>query len=131
MKKKYPQLIDLINNIVASARKRSYTYSLFGRKLFVEKGKEYKIINNFVQSTFSDLFQYFIFNIDGRLRAENLNSYILYSIHDEILMDVNTSENNKFYEIINNEITLLSETMKNDYGVNINLLLDIKNNSTK
>ena len=126
LRKKYPSVISYIETLINNARKKTEVYTPFGRKLFVEKGKEYKIVNNFVQSTFSDFFQVYINYLNKSIIEQKLNARILYSIHDEVLVDVNNNEFEMLSEISQQCLKFLITQISNINNINLNISFKFK-----
>lgn len=63
---------------------RGYVYTHFGRRQYIDKGKEYTGLNYYCQGTAADILKYRIVELD----KAGLAQYALLPVHDEIIFEV-------------------------------------------
>ena len=100
---------DYKRSIYNSVDKTSSIQNIFGRVLKFTEDEKQSVVNRYIQSSFSDLFQLTVNYMINRF--SNLKSKILYTIHDELAIDIDMSE----MEIIESIFT----EVVNLYGFNI------------
>jgi hypothetical protein len=92
MNRSFPEISSFIQKLVARSKKEILMYSYFGRRLPKIEGRDYKIVNHYIQSTFSDFFQLIVNRVSKKLKKQLLKSKVLCTIHDEFLIDAKEEE---------------------------------------
>lgn len=81
----FPGVAKFMNDMIGKARTNGYVETKWGRRVPVEKGKEYVAVNYYCQPTATaDLIKLKI----HELSCAGLGDYLLIPIHDEVLLEV-------------------------------------------
>jgi DNA polymerase I len=102
------EFINLVKKKVAG---RGYIYNRYGRRYIIDPEKSYVGVNYLVQGTTGDLVKDRMNEVRKYLDKNNMHSKILNQIHDEILAEIHTSEE----EIVVPKIKWLLES--NKFGI--------------
>jgi DNA polymerase-1 len=112
---KYPSIKKLMNDLIETARKKTYTETLFGRKRWipdinsananVRANAERIAINTPIQGTAADMIKVAMINIHHQLQKHHLKTKILLQIHDELLFEVPKKELEVVKEIVEKEMS--------------------------
>jgi len=105
----FPDIASFINKLVEKTLRGSMMYSYFGRRLPKFSGEEHKIVNYYIQSTFSDFFQLVINRMFKKMESASMKSKILCTIQDEFLLDLSIQEAGDVMEIVNDSVKEISD----------------------
>ncbi len=78
--------------LIKDTEQNGYMINLFGRKWTIPAEEAYKSVNYMVQGTCGDIVKKAMIRIFKYINENNLNSKILSSIHDEIILEVPKNE---------------------------------------
>ena len=106
----FPRVKQYMDDAVATARRDGYTTTLFGRRRPIE-GIDSSIrqvqaaatrmaMNAGIQGLAADIFKIALVAIDQGLEAEGLASRLVLQIHDEVIVEVPTSEHAKVEKLV-------------------------------
>ncbi|HET9692123.1 MAG TPA: DNA polymerase I [Acidimicrobiales bacterium] len=98
----FPNVRAYMDRVVAEARDRGYTETLFGRRRLIpelQSGRwqvraagERQAMNAGIQGLAADIFKVALVRIDGRLREAGLRSRLVLQVHDEVIVEVPADE---------------------------------------
>tara|TARA_Y100000310_G_scaffold103609_1_gene101991 strand:+ start:11167 stop:12552 length:1386 start_codon:yes stop_codon:yes gene_type:complete len=81
-------------DIEKQINKNQYFYNFFGRPIYEnDLSKKTRLIQNYIQSTAADICHIGYSNVVNFINKNGLKSYIVYTRHDSILIDVHPDEN--------------------------------------
>lgn len=127
----FPSIRGFIDGILAGARTNGYVETLFGRRRYtpdvnshnanVRSIAERNAVNAPIQGTAADIIKLAMNAVDGRLRERGLKSRMVLQIHDELLLEVPSSEIETVREILVREMEDVIElsvplTVECNYG---------------
>jgi DNA polymerase-1 len=105
----FPKIRDYMNTTVEEARKRGYTETLFGRRrpipelnsgnFRVRQAGERQAMNAGIQGLAADIFKVALIKIDNVLVEHELESRLVLQVHDEVLLEVPESEQERATEL--------------------------------
>jgi DNA polymerase-1 len=103
--KAFPNVRDYMDRVVAEARSRGYTETLFGRRrqipelqsgnYRIRQAGERQAMNAGIQGLAADIFKVALVRIDGRLEEEQLASRLILQVHDEVILEVPPAERDR------------------------------------
>ncbi|HEX6394874.1 MAG TPA: DNA polymerase I [Acidimicrobiales bacterium] len=98
----FPKVREYMDRVVAEARSRGYTETLFGRRRIipelqsnryqVRSAGERQAMNAGIQGLAADIFKVALVRLDERLRVGNLTSRLVLQVHDEVILEVPPDE---------------------------------------
>jgi DNA polymerase-1 len=98
----FPNVRAYMDRVVAEARDRGYTETLFGRRRLIpelQSGRfqvraagERQAMNAGIQGLAADIFKVALVRLDARLDAEGLASRLILQVHDEVILEVPPDE---------------------------------------
>lgn len=98
----FPNVRAYMERVVAEARDRGYTETLFGRRRAIpelqspnyrlRQAGERQAMNAGIQGLAADIFKVAMVRLDARLEAEDLTSRLVLQVHDEVLLEVPPDE---------------------------------------
>jgi DNA polymerase-1 len=98
----FPNVRAYMDRVVAEARDRGYTETLFGRRRLIpelQSGRyqvraagERQAMNAGIQGLAADIFKVALVRLDARLAAEGLTSRLVLQVHDEVILEVPPEE---------------------------------------
>jgi DNA polymerase I len=98
----FPNVRAYMDRVVAEARDRGYTETLFGRRRLIpelQSGRfqiraagERQAMNAGIQGLAADIFKVALVRLDARLDAEQLASRLILQVHDEVILEVPPGE---------------------------------------
>jgi DNA polymerase-1 len=98
----FPNVRAYMDRVVAEARDRGYTETLFGRRRLIpelQSGRyqiraagERQAMNAGIQGLAADIFKVALVRLDARLDAEGLASRLILQVHDEVILEVPPGE---------------------------------------
>ena len=94
----FPKVREYMDRVVAEARSRGYTETLFGRRRLIPElqssryqvraAGERQAMNAGIQGLAADIFKVALVRLDERLRVEGLQSSLVLQVHDEVILEV-------------------------------------------
>ncbi len=104
-----------MDRVVAEARSRGYTETLFGRRrqipelqsgnYRIRQAGERQAMNAGIQGLAADIFKVALVRIDGRLEREDLRSRLILQVHDEVILEVPPAEQDAAARVVHEEMT--------------------------
>ena len=98
----FPAVRAYMDRVVAEARDRGYTETLFGRRRLIpelQSGRyqvraagERQAMNAGIQGLAADIFKVALVRLDARLRPAGLRSRLVLQVHDEVIVEVPPEE---------------------------------------
>jgi DNA polymerase-1 len=98
----FPNVRSYMDRVVAEARDKGYTETLFGRRrpipelssqqYNVRMAGERQAMNAGIQGLAADIFKVALVRIDARLAASGMTSRLILQVHDEVLLEVPPAE---------------------------------------
>ena len=98
----FPNVRAYMDRVVAEARDRGYTETLFGRRRLIpelQSGRyqvraagERQAMNAGIQGLAADIFKVALVRLDARLAPEGLSSRLVLQVHDEVILEVPPDE---------------------------------------
>jgi DNA polymerase-1 len=98
----FPAVRSYMDRVVAEARDRGYTETLFGRRrqipelqsgrYQVRSAGERQAMNAGIQGLAADIFKVALVRLDARLRPAGLTSRLVLQVHDEVIVEVPPDE---------------------------------------
>jgi DNA polymerase I len=98
----FPRVRAYMDQVVAEARHRGYTETLFGRRRMIPElaSQRYQVrtagerqaMNAGIQGLAADIFKVALVRLDARLGEEGLGSRLILQVHDEVLLEVPPDE---------------------------------------
>src|ERR1700727_880999 len=91
-----------MDRVVAEARSRGYTETLFGRRRLIpelqagnyriRQAGERQAMNAGIQGLAADIFKVALVRLDARLAGDGLASRLILQVHDEVILEVPPGE---------------------------------------
>lgn len=123
----FPSIRGFIDSTIASARENGYVETLFGRRRYISDIGSHNVtvrslaernaVNAPIQGTAADIIKFAMIEVDRRLREQGLAAKMVLQIHDELLLEVPSSE-------VGIVETLLKESMENVISLSIPLTVE-------
>jgi DNA polymerase I len=98
----FPRVRAYMDQVVAEARDKGYTETLFGRRRLIPElsSQRYQVrmagerqaMNAGIQGLAADIFKAALVRLDARLGEQNLRSRLILQVHDEVLLEVPPDE---------------------------------------
>jgi DNA polymerase-1 len=98
----FPRVHSYMDKVVAEARDKGYTETLFGRRRLIPElaSQRYQVrmagerqaMNAGIQGLAADIFKVALVRIDSRLEQQRLRSRLILQVHDEVLLEVPPEE---------------------------------------
>lgn len=84
-----PEIKRFIRNVIETASRRGYIFNQWGRRYhFSDSRFAYKAPNYLIQGTCADILKKAMIAIDAYIRAFNLKTRMILTIHDELIFEV-------------------------------------------
>jgi DNA polymerase-1 len=106
----FPNVRAYMDRVVAEARDRGYTETLFGRRRLIpelQSGRyqvraagERQAMNAGIQGLAADIFKVALVRLDRRLEADGLDSRLVLQVHDEVILEVPPDEETVATEVV-------------------------------
>ena len=103
-----------MKQVVADARETGYTQTLYGRRRYVPELKssnfnvrsaaERVTLNTPIQGTAADIIKLAMVRVWRRLRAEGMQSRLILTVHDELIVEAPEAEAARAAEILQHEM---------------------------
>ncbi len=107
---RYPKVQEYMDNIVKEAREKGYVTTLLGRRRYLPEINssnfirrnlsERMALNTPIQGTAADIIKIAMLNIDKLIRKNNINAEMLLQVHDELVFEVKTEEQNALDQLV-------------------------------
>ncbi len=111
----FPNVRDYMDRVVAEARSRGYTETLFGRRrqipelqsgnYRIRQAGERQAMNAGIQGLAADIFKVALVRIDRHLQDEALDSRLILQVHDEVILEVPPAEEERAAAMVIEEMT--------------------------
>jgi DNA polymerase-1 len=98
----FPRVRSYMDQVVAAARDRGYTETLFGRRRLIPElaSQSYQVrtagerqaMNAGIQGLAADIFKVALVRLDAALSEEALSSRLILQVHDEVILEVPPAE---------------------------------------
>ncbi len=105
----FPKVKEYMERVVAEARDRGYTETLFGRRRQIPElsSQNYRIrqagerqaMNAGIQGLAADIFKIALVRLDTALEDEGLDSRLVLQVHDEVILEVPPDEHDRAAEL--------------------------------
>lgn len=125
---KYPSIKQLMEHLIQSAKEKSYTETLLGRKRWlpdihsananVRANAERVAINTPIQGTAADMIKIAMINIYRQIQKHQFKTKMLLQIHDELLFEIPKEELKEIKHIVEKE-------MKNALELSVPIVVNI------
>jgi DNA polymerase I len=106
----FPNVKDYMDRVVAEARDRGYTETVFGRRrqipelsatnYRIRQAGERQAMNAGIQGTAADIFKVALVRLDNALEAAGHYSRIVLQIHDEVILEVPPDEEDAVSDLV-------------------------------
>lgn len=126
--KTYPGIKSFLDGLVASAKKKGYSETIYGRRRPIPELKnknfmtrsfgERVAMNAPIQGSAADIMKLAMLKIDENLRKNNLKSRLLLQVHDEVLVEAAEDEKAEVK-------TIVKESMEGAAKLKVPLTVDI------
>ncbi|CAB0923162.1 DNA polymerase I [Corynebacterium diphtheriae] len=103
-----------LDQVVEQAREDGFTSTLFGRRRYLpelssdnrvaRENAERAALNAPIQGTAADIIKIAMLRVDARLTAENCQSRVLLQVHDELVLEVASGEQEKVQQLVEEEM---------------------------
>ncbi|MEG1611605.1 MAG: DNA polymerase I, partial [Alistipes sp.] len=123
----YPKVKAYMEQVVERAKEEGYVSTIFGRRRYlndiashnaIARGlAERNAINAPIQGSAADIMKIAMVNVSRALAAENLRSKVILQVHDELVVDVLRSEQERV-------VRLVSEAMESAAALRVRLVVD-------
>ncbi len=111
----FPKVDDYMNSCIAEARDKGYCSTLFGRRRYlpelqssnfqVRSSGERMARNTPIQGTAADVIKLAMVRVWRRLREEKLESRLILTVHDELIVEAPLAETEQAAKILAEEMT--------------------------
>lgn len=131
----YPKVKEYMERVVTEARDRGYVETIFGRRRYlpdirssnsvVRSLAERNAINAPIQGSAADIIKIAMGRVYDRFRAEGISSKVILQVHDELVIDMLRSEQDRVVMIIKDameDAAQLDVRLVVDYGIGDNWL---------
>lgn len=115
----YPGVKRFLDNMVTEAKKQGYVTTMYGRRRpipelssnnFMQRSFGERVaMNSPIQGTAADIMKIAMIRVWERLHRENLRSRLILQVHDELLIETETSEEEAVRSILTEEMQQAAE----------------------
>ena len=95
-----PVVRRLQDGVVATANRRGYIRTPWGRHLHMEQWGEHKLLNKLIQGSAAHLMKRALIEVDNAITQEGLRTLPLSVVHDEIVLDGPHGEAKRVHELL-------------------------------
>jgi DNA polymerase-1 len=98
----FPNVKEYMDRVVAEARSRGYTETLFGRRRLIpelqsgnyriRQAGERQAMNAGIQGLAADIFKVALVRLDSALESATMTSRLILQVHDEVILEVPPAE---------------------------------------
>lgn len=130
---RYPNIKKYLDGVIESTTENGYITTMFNRRRFIKEIEssnkitkalgERLAMNAPIQGTAADIIKIAMIRVYNRLKEEKLNSKLILQVHDELILNVKQSENEKVMQIV-------KEEMENAVKLSVPLDVDINEGIT-
>ena len=130
---RYPNIKKYLDGVIESTTENGYITTMFNRRRFIKEIEssnkitkalgERLAMNAPIQGTAADIIKIAMIRVYNRLKEEKLNSKLILQVHDELILNVKSSENEKVTKIV-------KEEMENAVKLSVPLDVDINEGIT-
>ena len=126
---------EYLESLVAGAREKGYTETMFGRRRYfpglqspnrnIRDAAERGALNAPIQGSAADIMKIAMINVHRRFAAEGIRSKVILQVHDELVVDMLRSEQERVAAIVTEcmeSAAALKVRLVVDYGVGDNWL---------
>ena len=124
-----PKVESYLNNVLANAKQNGYVRTILGRirkmvditstNFMVRSRAERAAQNAPLQGSGADIVKIAMIKVYSRLQKENLQAKLILQVHDELIVDCPTAEEEKVEQILKQE-------MESAYALIVPLVVDVK-----
>lgn len=128
----YPKIKDYLDRLVAEAKEKGYSTTLFGRKRpipelsssnFMQRSFGERVaMNSPIQGTAADIIKIAMNRVNQRLKDKNMRSRLILQVHDELLVEAHKDE-------IDEAKLIMIEEMLGAANLDVPLETDVKTGS--
>ncbi len=131
----YPKVKEYMDDVVAKAKEEGFVSTIFGRRRYlndisshnaVARGlAERNAVNAPIQGSAADIMKIAMINVHRRFAAEGIRSKVILQVHDELVVDMLRSEQERVAAIVTEcmeSAAALKVRLVVDYGVGDNWL---------
>ena len=123
----YPKVKEYMDNVVAKAKEEGFVSTIFGRRRYlndisshnaVARGlAERNAVNAPIQGSAADIMKIAMINVHRRFAAEGIRSRVILQVHDELVVDMLRSEQERVTAIV-------TECMESAANLKVRLIAD-------
>lgn len=114
--KAFPRIPRYLKELMEVAGRDGYVTNLYGRKLTIDPNFVYKCVNYQIQSSAADFLKTSMVTTDRWLRQNNIDGYLLMTIHDELMFEISHKD---FSQNMVCKLKELMEDHGNRFGVDL------------
>ena len=106
----YPKVQEYMDNVVAKAKEEGFVSTIFGRRRYlndiashnaIARGlAERNAVNAPIQGSAADIMKIAMINVHRRFAAEGIRSKVILQVHDELVVDMLRSEQERVVAIV-------------------------------
>jgi DNA polymerase-1 len=106
----FPNVKAYMDRVVAEARSRGYTETLFGRRRLIpelqsgnyriRQAGERQAMNAGIQGLAADIFKVALVRLDAALEAQGVSSRLVLQVHDEVILEVPPDEESSASSVV-------------------------------
>ncbi|NLZ82354.1 MAG: DNA polymerase I, partial [Clostridiales bacterium] len=110
----YPKIKDYLDRLVAEAKEKGYSTTLFGRRRpipeltasnFMQRSFGERVaMNSPIQGTAADIIKIAMNRVNQKLKDNNMRSRLILQVHDELLVEAHKDEIEEVKRIMNEEM---------------------------
>ena len=118
---------DYLESLVANAREKGYTETIFGRRRYfpalhstnrvAREAAERAALNAPIQGSAADIMKIAMIRVSRRFREEGIRSKVILQVHDELVVDMLRSEQERV-------IAIVTEAMESAAALRVRLVVD-------
>ena len=123
----YPHVKEYMDRVVEEAKRDGYVSTIFGRRRYlndiasrnaVARGlAERNAVNAPIQGSAADIMKIAMINVHRRFAAEGIRSKVILQVHDELVVDMLRSEQERV-------IAIVTEAMESAAALRVRLVVD-------
>ena len=123
----YPKVQEYMDNVVAKAKEEGFVSTIFGRRRYlndiashnaIARGlAERNAVNAPIQGSAADIMKIAMINVHRRFAAEGIRSKVILQVHDELVVDMLRSEQERVTKIV-------TECMESAAQLKVRLIAD-------
>jgi DNA polymerase I len=135
--KKFPEIRDYMNTTVKTCRKQGYVTNIFGRRIHlrgindknfsVRSFQERAAINAPIQGSAADIIRLAMIKID-KILEENSKAKMLLQIHDELIFECLTKDENQIKKTIKEAMISISSSDHHMFSIPLEVSINSGNN---